>query len=334
MAENTPSRHKPDDEVWAWLLSLGRFRGLLPLVIVAAIGAAFYLSVGRFLDLTRTLESLEQLDPALAAVAVGCAVALYGLKAVRWRWYLNTSGYQLPWRTALAVYLAGQWFTLARSSDLSRVVIAMRFGLPYALIIAVGVAASVTDFWGLAWSGLAAALWYPEYALLVLPVAAATVALIWALGGDGPLGRWVEAELPGKYAGAVQSGRALLRGRALAVGIGISVLDALAGAGVMLFGAHALGLTDVGLPRAALVYSLSQIAAGLSMIPAGLGVMEASGVLLLVASGADASLATAVLVLFRLATLGVSMLLGGTGLLALRVLRLSPAARREQLDPQ
>ena len=54
---------------------LAPFRRLLPFVILAAILAAFYFAVGRFIDGARTLESLERLDPAWAAAALACAVA-------------------------------------------------------------------------------------------------------------------------------------------------------------------------------------------------------------------------------------------------------------------
>jgi uncharacterized membrane protein YbhN (UPF0104 family) len=302
-------------------------RGVVPLAVLAAVALAFYLAAGRFLDLARTLESLERLDGLQAGGALGCAFLLYGLKALRWRWYVAAAGQSLAWRTALAVYLAGQWFTLARSADLSRVLIAWRIGVPYDLAIAVGVVAGVADFGAIAWTGFAACLWHPEYALLLGPAAVGAAVLVWALGGAGPLGRLVEAELPRKFAGAVQSGRRLLRGSALGVGLGISVLDALAGAGVLLFAALAVGLDTVALPRALLVYALAQIAAGLSMVPLGLGVLEGSGVLLLVAGGFDASQAAAALVLYRLATLSASMLLGGGALLALRC-GLCPAAPR------
>jgi uncharacterized membrane protein YbhN (UPF0104 family) len=201
----------------------------------------------------------------------------------------------------------------------------MRFGIPWAVALAVGAAAGVTDFAGMAWTGTLGSLWHPEYLLPLGALSAITAALVWGIGGDGPLGRMVEAELPAKYGPAVQIGRRLLRGKPLAVGMTISVLDALAGAGVLLCSALAVGAGDVGLARAMLVYALSQVAGGLSMIPMGLGVVEGSGVLLLAAGGVDPSVAAAILVLFRLATLGAAMLLGGSGLLALRLLRLPPA---------
>jgi len=307
------------------LEQLARYRRLIPVAVLAAVLVVLYLAAGQFLDLARTLERLERLDPALTSGALGCALLLYGIKAVRWRWYVATAGYLLPWRTALAVYLAGQWFTLARSADLSRVVIALRFGIPYALAIAIGAVAGVCDFAGLAWGGLLAGLWLGDYVLAMLVVAAATTALIWGLGGSGPLGRMVEDELPAKYAGAVQAGRGLLRGQPLAIGLAITAVDVLVGAGVMLLAAWALGLGEIGLARALLVYALSQVAGGLSMVPLGLGVVEGSGVLLLVAAGVDASLAAAVLVLYRLVTLTAQMALGASGLLALRFISLPGA---------
>jgi uncharacterized membrane protein YbhN (UPF0104 family) len=305
------------------LQQLLRYRGLIPVAVLVAVVVVLYLAAGQFLDLTRTLERLEDLDRARAAGALGCAVLLYGIKALRWRWYMATTGYVLPWRTALAVYLAGQWFTVARSADLSRVVIAMRFGIPYALAFAIGAVAGVSDFAGLAWGGLLAGLWLGEYTLAMLVVTVVTTALIWGLGGNGPLGRMVESELPAKYAGAVQAGRGLLRGRSLTIGLAITAVDVLAGAGVMLFAAWAVGADEIGLTRVLLVYALSQVAGALSMVPMGLGVVEGSGVLLLVAAGMDASLAAAVLVLFRLATLCAQMGLGAVGLLALRFVPLA-----------
>ena len=280
------------------------------------------------MDFARTLESLEQVHPGYVTGAAISAVLLYALKAVRWRWYVVTMGYRLPWRSALAVYLAGQWFSVARGADISRVLIAGRFGLPYGVAIAVSVAAATTDFCGLAWGGVVAAFWYRDYLVFVLPAAAVSVAIIWALGGRGPLGRALEKEVPEQYAPAVVLGRQLLRGQPLVGGLAISVLDALAGAGVMLFAALALGVGQVGLMLALLIYALAQIAGGLSMIPLGLGVIEASGVLLLVAVGVDPSVAAAVLVIYRLATLGAGMLLGGGGLLAIQTCRLPVAAAR------
>jgi uncharacterized membrane protein YbhN (UPF0104 family) len=322
-----PTARAPKDD--RLLHQLLRYRRLIPVAVLAAVLIVLYLAAGQFLDLARTLERLEQLDPGRASGALGCAVLLYGIKAIRWRWYVATTGYVLPWRTALAVYLAGQWFTVARSADLSRVVIAMRFGIPYALALAIGAVAGVSDFAGLAWGGLLASVWLGEYALAMLVVTVATTALIWGLGGDGPLGRMVESELPARYAGAVQAGRGLLRGRPLTIGLAITAVDVLAGAGVLLLAAWALGLDEVGLARAMLVYALSQVAGALSMVPMGLGVVEGSGVLLLVAAGVDASLAAAVLVLFRLATLGAAMGLGAGGLLALRFLPLPGAPPRD-----
>ena len=105
---------------------LRRLRPFVPIFVLAAIGIAFYLAAGRFLDLARTLESLERLDRALALAGLACGILLYATKAVRWRWYAAATGHLLSWPLALSIYLAGQWFSLARSADLSRVVMAWR----------------------------------------------------------------------------------------------------------------------------------------------------------------------------------------------------------------
>jgi uncharacterized protein (TIRG00374 family) len=115
----------------------------------------------------------------------------------------------------------------------------------------------------------------------------------------------------------LDSGRWLLRGEALAVGLTLSLLSALAGAGVVWFAALSLGL-DMTFAHSVLVFTLMQVASKPSALPYGLGLLEASGLLLLTAGGLDASLAVAVLLVYRLATISTSMLVGAGGLLTLR----------------
>jgi uncharacterized membrane protein YbhN (UPF0104 family) len=224
------------------------------------------------------------------------------------------------------MYMAGQWFAVARGADVSRILIVSRFGVPFALAIGVGAAASLTDFMGVVVVGLTASARHPDFVLPLLAAGGGAAALLWSLGGTGPLGRMVERELPSQYGEAVRRARQLLRDRPLVYGLAISVADALAAAGALWCGARSLGLDEVTPLVAMLVFSLAQIAGVLSMIPLGLGVVEASGILLLVALGADRDLAAATLVVYRLATLGANMLLGGLGLLALRLLHLQGAA--------
>jgi uncharacterized membrane protein YbhN (UPF0104 family) len=319
---------------------------LLSLAVLVAVAVALYVALAQLWDVTRTLERLQHLDAALVACAMSCAWLMYLLRAARWRWYAAAAGHPLPWRTGLAVYLAGQWFVLVRTAGPSRVVMAGHFGIPYGVSIAVALAAGLAEFWGLAALGLAASWWQPGYALATSSLLIATSLVLWALGGKGPLaaaaaklplagsslarrwrgtavglhsdrpGRWLH-ELARKYRQALDSGRWLLRGEALAVGLTLSLLSALAGAGVVWFAALSLGL-DMTFAHSVLVFTLMQVASKPSALPYGLGLLEASGLLLLTAGGLDASLAVAVLLVYRLATISTSMLVGAGGLLTLR----------------
>ena len=308
---------------------LRRLHRYLSLLCLAAILVAFYFAVGRFLDGARTLESLEQLDAWWIVGATGCAIVMYLLKAVRWWWYLGCIGQPLPWNMATVIYLAGQWFAVARSADLSRIVLAVRYGVSLGMVVAVGAAASLTDFTGVVALGLVAGAHHPAFLAPLAVVGAVAALLVWGLGGNGPLGRLVERELPAHYAEPVRRGRGLLRGRPLGVGVAFGVADALGAAAIMWCGARALGVDTVGLPLAALVYSLAQVAGVLSMMPLGLGALDASGIFLLVAVGVDPNLATATLVVYRLVTLGMNMVLGAVGLAGLRRLPLPPPPAQE-----
>jgi uncharacterized protein (TIRG00374 family) len=322
---------------------------LVPLAVLFAVAVAFYVGLAHLWNLARTLERLEQLNTVLLAGAMGWAWLMYLLRAARWRWYAAAAGHPLPWRAAVALYLAGQSFILLRTAGASRVVLAGRFGIPYGVSIAVGLAAGLADFWGLAVTGLAASWWHPAYALATALLLVGASLLLWALGGRGPLARAAEKlplassslarrwrgsparlphhksdrldrwlrELGEKYKQALARGRPLLRGETLAIGLALSTLSVLAGAGVFWSASLALGL-DTTFGYSVLVFTLMQLASKPSVLPYGLGLVESSGFLLLLAGGLDGSLAVAVLLLYRFATIGTSMLAGAGGLLALR----------------
>jgi uncharacterized membrane protein YbhN (UPF0104 family) len=336
--------------------SLARWRRLLPLATLAAILVAFGLAAGRSLELARALDNLANLDGARVAAALACAVLLQALKAACWRSFAAALGYPLRWRSALAVYLAGQWFIFVRGAGLSRIAMAGRFGVPYPTAFAVGVAAAVAELGGLALTALVASLSHAAYLVVVLPLACAMAAALWVLGADGgAIGR-VEAALPARYttlrersvhtrrgrrqtivlqgaalvaryAAALRHGRRSLRGWSLAVGLASSAAHVVAGGGVLWFAAGALGVGDVAFSLAVLIHALSQLVSKPLPLPLGLGVVV-SGTLLLAASGVDLALAALVLVLYRLIGLAANMLVGGAGLLALRILPLPAVAPR------
>src|SRR5207248_3265876 len=146
------------------------------------------------------LDNLANVDGVRVAGALACAVLLQALKAVCWRSFAAALGYPLRWRTALAVYLAGQWFILVRGAGLSRVAMAGRFGVPYPTAFAVGVAAAVGELGGLTLTALVVSLWQVAYLVVTLPLACVIAAAIWLLGTEGGVVGRVEAMLPARYA--------------------------------------------------------------------------------------------------------------------------------------
>ncbi len=85
---------------------------------------------------------------------------------------------------------------------------------------------------------------------------------------------------------------------------------------------------EAGLGQIAFIYALSQLVGGISMLPHGLGATEGSSLAMFSYAGVDTAHAASAIVLFRLSTVGWSILVGGIALLLLR----TPLAGPEHLS--
>jgi uncharacterized membrane protein YbhN (UPF0104 family) len=107
-----------------------------------------------------------------------------------------------------------------------------------------------------------------------------------------------------------------------------AVAAKLLGAGILAASIAATG-SRVGYGRALTIYALALIASTVSMLPGGIGAVEASMSVLLIASGVAAPTAIAAVLTFRLLDLWFPLLVG---LVAARGLRSNDSARAESTD--
>ena len=89
---------------------------LIP-VLVAVVALAF--AASKFLDISATLEHLEDYNWSLFPIALTLSLVYYLLKALRWHYYLGVVGIRMDWRRSVMVYLSGQWFAFAPAGEKS-----------------------------------------------------------------------------------------------------------------------------------------------------------------------------------------------------------------------
>ena len=290
--------------------------GVLFLVAATLIGQ-------KFLHMKALLATLATIEPLDLAPILLLGLVYYLLKALRWHYYLREAKIAVPWVRSLSAYLAGQWFTFTPAGELMRGCL-LGGGTDFKLVAPTIAAQALADFLSLALVATLVVPLYPHLAPVVLPVTVPMLltALVLsapplrAIASTWSLVRWLAQ---GKRRAMVESAAHLLSPVPMSVGLLMGVPTILAGGFALYFAGLAVGLVEWGAVEAQGVYAMTQLLGGLSPLPQGLGVAEGSGTLILSYLGVDPTSALAAILLFRVAILGFSVVLGLLAFLALRV---------------
>jgi uncharacterized membrane protein YbhN (UPF0104 family) len=285
---------------------------LKPLLLVMGAAATLYAVLLAVFADTSPLVPLQALASTAGLQAVGLCLLNYLLRGLRWRLWMAHYGRPLSVTEALRLYLAGYTFTPTPGNvgEAARGLLLARNPLSATQSLAIFGAERLADLLSLL--------------LLCLPVA-------WWL--TGLVGLQLVAGLAGLAALLVLALAALLfkfRGRFLArfawlrdawtclatqplLWLALSLV-AWAAQGVAVW----LLCREAGLSLTALeatgFYAVAMVGGALSLLPAGLGGMEALLTALLVAHGASAGLALGITVQVRLVTLWLAVAIGALAL--------------------
>jgi glycosyltransferase 2 family protein len=306
-----------------------RFRYILGILI----GVSLLFAGSRFIDLAQAREEFGEFPWPRLTLVLTLSLVYYLLKAIRWQYLLQVMGVQINWRRSLLIYFSGQWFAFTPAGELVRAYLLTGYGFSFSYGSAAVAVQVIFDFLSLAIIGSLAmfapqpgadAAKYQQLAPVVLPftLGLAIFVLVFAywpmlrqrIGGQPPIGK-VNHE--GHWHGFFQHSRLLLAPGPLLVGLALGLVTVLVGAATLYVVCSGYNI-EQSFGQASYVYSLSQLVGGLSMLPHGLGAIEGSSVALFGYAGVDTAHAASAIVLFRLATVGWSILLGGLSLLALR----------------
>ncbi len=301
------------------------------LILALALGVAVYLILAIFSGFGDLRAALEGFNYALVPAILGLVFLSYVGRFFRWLYYLNVLKVSVPLPVNAAIFAAGLSMTISPGKlgeVLKSVFVRQAAGAPVARTAPAVVAERATDGTGMVAWGLLGALALglgPGMMVVFLAVAAFGIAVLRSKRLS-LLAERVLLKLPlldrlaPHLSDFHSSSNELLATRPLVVGTLISFLS---------WGLECLAvyLCAVGLDAdrpfllVVFVFAVSSLVGVLSMLPGGIGAVEAglAGQFVAVA-GLSAGIAVALTLVIRLATLWFATLVGLAGLFAVRIL--------------
>jgi glycosyltransferase 2 family protein len=301
------------------------------LVLALALGVAVYLILAVLSDLGELATALDSFDYALIPAILGLVALSYVVRFLRWTYYLRVLKVSVPTGINAAIFTSGLSMTISpgKLGEVLKCVFVRRVtGVPIARTAPAVIAERATDGTGMVlWGFLGAfALDIPPWTMLIfLALAIVGIAVLRSerltLAAERVLSR---LPLVSRLAPHLRvfhgASNELLGTRPLLVGTALSFFSwGLECAGVYLC---AVGLgVDQPFLLIVFVFALSSLVGVLSMLPGGIGAVEAGlyGQFVAVAN-LSTGVAGALTLVIRLATLWFATLLGICGLLLVRYL--------------
>jgi uncharacterized protein (TIRG00374 family) len=301
------------------------------LILALALGVAVYLVLAVVSGFGSLTAALDDFNFALIPAILGFVLLSYAGRFLRWLYYLHLLKVSVPLPTNAAIFAAGLSMTISPGKlgeVLKSVFVRQASGAPVARTAPAVVAERATDGTGMvAWGFLGAfALGLgPGTMVLFLVVAALGIAVLrskrLSLLAERALLKLPLLNRLAPHLGDFHaSSNELLAARPLVVGTVISFLSW--GLECLAVYLCAVGLgTDVPFLLVVFIFAVSSLIGVLSMLPGGIGAVEAGlyGQFVTVA-GLPAGLAAALTVTIRLATLWFATLVGIVGLFAVRMI--------------
>jgi uncharacterized protein (TIRG00374 family) len=301
------------------------------LILAIALGVAVYLVLAVVSGFGSLTAALDDFNLALVPAILGLVLLSYVGRFFRWLYYLKILKVSVPLLTNAAIFAAGLSMTISPGKlgeVLKSVFVRQASGAPVARTAPAVVAERATDGTGMvAWGFLGA------FALGLAPGTMVAFLAVAALGITvlrskrlSLLAERVLLKLPllnrlAPHLGDFHaSSNELLSSRPLAVGTLISFLSW--GLECLAVYLCAVGLgADMPFLLVVFVFAVSSLVGVLSMLPGGIGAVEAglTGQFVAVA-GLSTGVAVALTLVIRLATLWFATLVGIVGLFAVRAL--------------
>lgn len=301
-------------------------RGRRALVISVVAAALGYLAFSLWGGWREVAAALTRVSLPLLALLLVLSLVNYGLRFLRWQYYLKLFNHDVPVVQSLRIYLGGFALTTTpgKAGEALRSVLLQPHGVSYPHSLAALLAERLGDLLAillLCAIGLTA---YPQGMPVVLLSALLLLAALLLMQHKSLLlaiEQWLLQRFSGRVARLVSglietivhSSRLFtlpLLGYSMVLGVVAWGAEGLA----FYYLAQALG-AELSLTNALFIYAFSMLVGALSFLPGGLGGAELTMITLLLLHGMPQGEAVAATVIIRLATLWFAVLLGALALL-------------------
>lgn len=309
---------------------------LIPLVILTVAVFVGLVSYGDFKEIGRQLAHFP-VTHILAAL--GLAALNYGLRFLRWAYYLRVLGISPPFGLSILVFLSGlaMSITPGKAGELLKCYLLRdRTGVPVSASVPVVIMERLTDVVSITILALLGLALLPKLVLSVIAVVLAmcAAAMLLVLAGKGDrlvslpfLRRWKDS-LRTSYEGLRHLAAPSVSGLALVLGVAAWLCEGLA-LWVILDGLDA----HLSVLQALSIYAAATLVGAVTALPGGLVGTEGSMVALLQQSGIARGAASAGTLMVRLVTLWFAVIIGLVALACLNRLRPAADAREEPESP-
>lgn len=307
---------------------IGDPRIIRAVVLFVSAGVLLYLAAIFWFGWQNMASALSTIGTGTLLAGAGIASTAYLWRFGRWEYTLRCFGYRVPRRHHLAVYLSGLALTATpgKSGEVFRTALLLQQGVRAPHSLAAFVVDRATDVLGMCLLGFLASCllgqtiawaWWGAFAALLLGSRACAHLLL-----HPQTGAWLTRLERAWRRLPVKGGQAVLEAWAelwrLPRVTSFSVVAMLAYGTQALVFAWFCHLAGIGVPVAAcvLIFVQATLFGAASMLPAGLGAMEAALVLQLTERGAGYGVALSLAISIRLVTLWLGMAVGALSLLA------------------
>lgn len=310
----------PEEEVHfhQHIISGKKFKIVFLTVLLSIVG---YFLFTIWAGWENVIGAIQQVGFFGITTALALSLVNFGMRFLRWQYFLKVLGYWIPWAPSLRIYMAGFSLTTTpgKTGEALRGVFLKDYGVPFRKSFGAFLSERTSDL--LSVTILASAgLWIYPAARPVLFIVAGFIGFIFiAIRKDSwllTLERLAKKTFPEKFAHAIEffletihSFRCCFTAKVLGATLILGVIAWTAEAMALLYLLDLLGY-EISPFTAIFIYGFSLVIGGITLLPGGLGGAEVTMLQLLILQNIPTPIAVAVTLVIRLTSLWFSVFLG------------------------
>lgn len=300
------------------LINSQKFKIVIAIILLSIVG---YFLFTLWAGWENVLSAIRQAGVWGISVALGLSLINFGMRFLRWQYFLKTLGYPIPWIPSLRIFLAGFSMTTTpgKTGEAVRGVFLKDFGVPFRKSFGAFFSERISDLLSVTILATASLWTYPEARPILYIVVGLISFLFFAVHSETclhALERLAKKIIPERFTHhidffleAIHSFRICFSAKVLAVSLSLGLIAWTMEAVVLMYILNLLGY-QISLITAIFVYAFSLVIGGITLLPGGLGGAEVTMLQLLILQNIPTPIAVAATLVIRLTSLWFSVFLG------------------------